>query len=154
MSTPGKYYPMQGATKYETVSFPITKAFRVDFGAATSGSTRPCVIFPKGAIVLGFSCRVTEAYESAGAGTISVGFTGTQMLSSATGSGVAVLGAIIGKSSTSINGGVVLTADDAFDVTSDASGAATAGKLDVFVHYIPVPGEPLNSTDFREYVST
>jgi len=149
-----KYYPMQGTNKYETVSFPITKGFMVDFGAATSSSTNGTETFPKGSIILGFTCVVTEAFETAGTGTIVCGFTGTQMLSSLIGSGAATVGDVFGKSTTSISGGITLTAEDAFDVTTDNSGAATAGKMDVFVTYVPAPLQGLSSAEANEYVST
>jgi hypothetical protein len=110
-----KYYPVQGSNKFETVSFAMTKAFAVDFGAGTTG-THTMARFPKGALILGFSGRITEAMEAAGSATVQFGFVGTQMLSSALGSGVAVLNYIVGPSSTAVVVPIRLAADDTFDI--------------------------------------
>jgi hypothetical protein len=152
-----KFYPVQGTNKYMTVSFPITKAFRIDFGAQTVG-TIECHTFPKGSMVLGFSARVVEAMESGGAATLQLGFTGKHMLSSALGSGAATLGLILspmGFTSNTANAcpPYVLTANDTFD-SIIASTYCTAGKVDVFVTYIPLPINDLTTTEFKQVVST
>ena len=147
-----KYYPVQGVNKFQTVSFPMTKAFAVDFGAQSTG-TYQTASFPKGAVILGFSARVTEAMETAGAGTLQLGFTGTQMLSSATGSAVAVLDAVLRPSTTAVKVPLVLTADDTFDIIVGTT-SCTAGKVDVFVTYIPLPVDDLSTSDFLSYVTS
>ena len=130
MGKVGKYYPVQGSNKFETVSFPITKAIAVDFGAQAAGTVALFTV-PKGAICLGFSARITEAMESASAATVQIGFTGTDMLSSAHGSGAATLNTIISKPNTSLFAPYVLSANDTFDIIV-ASTACTAGKMDIF----------------------
>lgn len=145
-----KYYPMQGSNRFETASFPVVKAFTVDLGAMTSGSTNLTEFFPKGSIVLGFSAKVTEGYVSAGAGTFTIGFTGTDLVSGAVSSGVATEGAIIGPSSAS-SLALTLTADDSFDIVADTSAAASAGKLDVYVAYIPISTNSLSTSDFKSF---
>jgi len=88
-----KYYPMQGTNKFQTVSFPITKAFSVDIGEDTATGTHTLFTVPKGSVVLGFIGRVTEALESTAAATVQIGFTGVGgMLSTAHGSGAFTVG--------------------------------------------------------------
>lgn len=146
-----KYYPVQGSNKFETVSFPITKACAVDFGAMAVGTT-PLFTIPKGAICLGFSARITEAMESASAATVQIGFTGTECLSSAHGSGTATLNTIIAPTSTAVLLPYRLAAADTFDIIV-ASTACTAGKMDIFVTYIPIPAEDLSTADFLSIVT-
>jgi len=148
----GKYYPVQGTNRFQTVSFPITRAFRIDFGAGTTG-TRQTEVFPKGATVYGFAARVVEAVETAGAGTVQLGFSGTDALSSALTSGQLTLDTIVGPSTTSDVLPIVLGAADTFDVILGTTDA-TAGKVDVFVTYTPIPIVDLSTSDFRQWVTT
>lgn len=149
-----KYYPVQGTNKFQTVSFPITRAFRVDFGAATT-HTATMESFPKGSLILGFSGRVVEAMEAAGAATVQFGFVGSQMLSSALASGTMVADYIVRPSSTAVKIPHVLAADDTFDIVV-ATTNLSAGKVDFFVTYIPIPlfGVGLSTKEFRQWVTT
>lgn len=147
-----KYYPVQGTNKFETVSYPMTKAFAVDFGAMTTG-TATLYSFPKGAVILGFAARVTEAMEAAGAATLQIGFTGTAMLSSVHASATATLNTIIAPSTTMVLLPLTLTADDTFDIIIGTT-SLTAGKIDIFVTYVPIPIEDLSTSDFLSYVTT
>lgn len=147
-----KYYPVQGTNKFQTVSFPITKAFHVDFGAGTTTlGTVTLEAFKKGSIILGFAAKVVEGYESTGSGTFQIGFASTQMLTSALSSSVAVLGAVLRPSSSAATTPHVLTADDTFDFVPGTSVTASAGKVDVFVTYIPMPNEDLTTADFKSF---
>lgn len=147
-----KYYPIQGTNKFQTVSVPITKAFTVDFGAGTTTlGTVTLEAFQKGSIVLGFAAKVQEGYQSTGSGTFQIGFTGTQLITSALSSSVAVLGAVLRPSSTAATTPHVLTADDTFDFIPGTSVTASAGKVDVFVTFIPMPNEALTTSDFKSY---
>jgi len=167
-----KYYPVQGVNAFQTVSFPITKAFAVDFGVMTSGTaTKALASFPKGAQILSFSVRVTEALETGGAGTIKFGFTATPMLTSAAVSTDMALGAILGPmfamgvssqvsslTAAAAYTPIVLKAEDTFDITTGttAPGAATggAGKADIFVTYVPIPTADLTTANFLSYIVT
>lgn len=150
-----KYFPVQGSNKFQTVSFPITKAVMIDFGAQGSSGTATTFSLPKGSQVVGFTARVTEAYESSGDGTFQLGFSGTEMLTSAVTSAVAVLGACLGPVQSTAGAGVLtLSADDTFDVIIGTSGGATAGKVEVFITYVPIPVQALTSTDFLSYVTS
>ena len=95
MSSPNKYYPVQGSNKFETVSFPMTKAFTVDFGGSAATNTFALETFTKGSVILGFVAKVVEAMETGGAGTVKFGFSGTIMMSTARASGAATLDTII-----------------------------------------------------------
>jgi len=156
-----KYYPVQGSNKFETVSFPMTKALAVDFGAqSTSNATVALCNFVKGSIILGFAVRITEVLTSTSAATIQFGFTGVGgMLSTAHGSGTAAVGTIItGNSNSALSSKTyqlpyVLTADDTFDLIL-ATDAPSAGKADVFITYIPIPNEALSTSDFLSIVTT
>ena len=154
-----KYFPVQGSNKFRTVSFPVTDAFAIDFGAGTTG-THAIKTYKKGSIVLGFVARVTEAMESAGSATIQLGFTGKPMLTSAIGSGVATLGAVLYPigyssrvSSASSVEAYILAADDSFDLIVGTT-SLTAGKVDVFLTYIPIPVDDLTTSDFYSVVTT
>jgi hypothetical protein len=167
MANVDKFYPVQGSSKFQTVSFPITKAFSIDFGAQTTAANATAAIytFPKGSMILGFVARVREALQTGGAGTVQLGFTGTPILSSAHASGGAGLNVIIspmyamGSSQLSslTNQGsytpMVLKADDTFDCILGTTGPS-AGKVDVFVTYIPSPLEDLSTSDFLSVVTT
>ncbi len=154
MGKVAKHYPVQGSNKFETISFPITKAFAVDFGAQAVGTVALFTV-PKGAICIGISARVTEAMESAfdtGVATVQLGFTGTQCLTSAYGSGAATLGLVLQHSSTAMLP-VALAANDTFDCII-ASSDCGAGKAEVYLTYIPVPdGENVSTSDFPSYVT-
>lgn len=150
----GKYYPVQGSNKFQTVSFPITKAVAIDFGAQSTSSTYGAFTIPKGSLILGFTARVQEAYDSgAKAGTFQLGITGTGMLTSALSSGTATaVGAIVGPSSTMVLNPIWLKTDDTFDVIIGTSGGATAGKVDVYITYVPIPQAALSTSEFLSVV--
>lgn len=156
-----KFYPVQGTNKFQTVSFPITKAFAVDFGAQTTGNaTVALATFPKGAVVLGFAVRITELLVSTAAATIQFGFTGVGgMLSTAHGSGAAAVGTIVtGNSNSALSSKTyqlpyVLTADDTFDLIL-AVDNPSAGKADCFVTYIPLPTGNVSTADFLSIITT
>jgi len=143
-----KYYPVQGTNKFQTVSFPMVKAFMVDFGAQAVGTANLPVTFPKGSTILGIVLRFTEAAASGGAATaefkIGAATTGALALASM------VSGAVVG--STTATTPVVLTADTAFTITV-ALAAMTAGKAEVFVIYSPIPNEALDTSNFAEFVT-
>ena len=149
---PSVHYPVQGSNKFKTVSFPVTEAFRVDFGAQGSSGTATTLRLPAGTIVLGFVARVVETYVSSGAGTFQLGFTGEDLLTSALASAAAQEGAIL--TPTSGGGPLHLEASDTFDVIIGTSGGASAGKVDVFLTYIPVPAEDLSTSEFRQFVTS
>jgi len=156
--TPNKYYPVQGTNKFETVSFPITKAFRVNLAGSTVGSNS-LFLLPPGTMVLGFYGKMVEALASSSVATFQIGFTGTQMLSDATGSTTASLGAIIAppKSTDSSNVHIetyILTAQDSFDciiATDPISTGSGAGKIDIFLTYVPYIAEALTTSEFPVY---
>jgi len=152
-----KYHPVQGTNKFQTVSFPITKAFAIDFGAQSTSTVAELFRVRKGSVVLGFSFKITEAFETTAASApvgFTVGFTGTEMISSVIASGTAVLGYVGGPSSTAVKIPITLTADDSFDITTGSSGGATAGKMDVYLTYIPSPIDDLSTSDFLSYITT
>jgi hypothetical protein len=150
-----KYYPLQGSNKFQTVSFPITKAFKINLVGTTVG-TQTAYTVPVGSLVLGFTGRVAEAMESTGA-TVQIGFTGL-MISSAHDSATATLGTIIAPhfptSGTAVSfEAFVATADDTFDLIVAAGdiNSTSAGKIDVFLTYVPIPVDPLTTADFLSY---
>lgn len=152
-----KYYPVQGTNKFQTTSFPITKAFVVDLANTTGATTYSLFSVPKGSVVLGFSARMSEAHETGGAGTIQLGFTGVGgMLSTAHASAAATAGTIItGNSNSALSSATyqlpyVLTANDTFDLIV-GTAAATAGQVDVYLTYVPVPVDDLSTSEFLTY---
>ena len=153
-----KYYPVQGVNKFQTVSFPITKAVAVDFGAVSSSGVVELCTIPKGAVIHQIWGRVTEAYETAGTGAgFTLGVTGTNMMSTAHASGAATLGTIIApavSSGEAFGIPIVLTADDTVDLTIGTSGAATAGKMDVYVNYTPIPSGDIDTANFLSVIAT
>lgn len=156
-----KYFPVQGSNKFQTVSFPITKAFAVDFGAqSTANATVQLATFPKGSIILGFAVRVTETLASTSAATVQFGFTGVGgMLSTAHGSAACTAGTIItGNANSALSSktyqlAYALTADDTFDIIL-AIDPPSAGKADCFVTYIPLPSEAIDTANFLSIVCT
>jgi hypothetical protein len=149
-----KYYPVQGVNKFQTISFPITKGVAVDFGAVSASGVVVLDTIPKGALVLSIWGRMTEAYETAGTGAgFTLGLTGTPLLSSAHGSSSAGLGVIVAPPDSS-GMSIVLTANDTVDLTIGTSGAATAGKMDVYISYIPTPVGDLTTADFLSVIAT
>ena len=172
MFGPDKYFPIQGIELFETVSFPITKAFAVDFGAMTSGTaTRALAQFPKGAQILSFTVRITEALATGGAGTIKFGFSATPMLTSAAVSTDASLNAILGpmyamgvsslvSSLTAVSAytPMVLKANDTFDIitgtTAPGVTSTGTGKADCYVTYVPIPYGAITTSDFLSVVVT
>lgn len=152
-----KYYPVQGVNKFQTVSFPITKAFVIDAAAATTG-THTLFTLPKGSRVSGWTARVSESVETLGAGTVQMGLTGVgAMLSTVMASGAMTAGTVLGVSSntvltsnTSYQIPVVLTANDTFDFIVATTGLS-AGQIDVFLTYTPLPVDDLTTSEFLTY---
>lgn len=159
-SIPAKYYPVQGSNKFGTVSFPMTKAFRIDCGAMVTQAATAVETFTKGTIILGWVGRVVEAFEGLGAATLIFGFTGTHMISTTLATGALTLGKIVCQAKfttlTDVLGYVPYvcsTGDDTFDVTCATTGLS-AGKIDIFITYIPLPSEDLSTKDFKQIVCT
>lgn len=153
MSNVDKYYPVQGVNKFRTVSFPITKEFRVDLANTTGAATYALFQVPAGAIVHGFAVRMASALETAGSGTVQFGFTGKAgQLTAATASGAATAGTILVPNSTAAGAPqlYITTAADTFDLIV-ATAAATGGIADVFLTYTPIPTEDLNTDDHLSY---
>jgi hypothetical protein len=154
-----KFYPVQGSNRFQTSSFPITKAFRIVCAGSTAG-THTCFSIPKGSKILGFSARMAEALESSGA-TIQLGFTGVgSMLSTVHASGAATAGTIItGNSNSALSSKTcqmvyIPTADETFDFIVGTGAITTgngSGKIDVFLTYIPLPTEDLSTAEFLSY---
>lgn len=145
MSNVDKYYPVQGTNKFQTVSFPITKAFKIDMSAGATAATHALCDVPKGAIVLGFAARVVESATSDGSATVRLGFTGVAgQLTAATAVASVTAGTVMVASAPVT---YTLTANDTFDLTV-GTAALTGGVIDVFLTYIPAPANDLSSTDF------
>jgi hypothetical protein len=113
--------------------------FDIDFGAQAVG-TDTTVSFPADSIILTFNANVTEAATSGGGMNVSMGFTGTTMMSDVLAKASVTLASDIGPNcdGTEYYAPVYLTAADTFDVTI-ATNAATAGKVNVVVWYIESP---------------
>jgi hypothetical protein len=129
----------------------------VDVSNTTAATTYTLFTVPKGSVVLGFTGRVSAAVESTNAATVQIGFTGVGgMLSTAHASGAATLGTIItGNSNSALSSATyqlpyVLTANDTFDLIVGGN-RANAGKIDVFLTYIPVPVDDLSTDEFLTY---
>lgn len=143
-------YPVAGDESYRSAGIPIVRAFRLDIGAQAQG-TDTTEIFKKGSLILGFRARVTEAVTSDGSATVQLGFSGTTMLSAATAkTSLDAIGDELGPDNSADAAPLLLTADDTFD-SIVATADLTAGKLDVWVTYVP-PEAPL-STDTHEYTT-
>lgn len=152
---PTKYYPIQGSNKFQTVNFPVTSAFVVDFATQVAG-TYAVKYFPAGSLILGFYGKITEAMETAGSGTVQMGFT-SLMVTSAHASGTATVGTILAPhfptSGTVVSHeAIVLTANTAFNCIV-ATNTCTAGKADVFVTWLPPVAEDLSTDEFPVYVT-
>jgi len=155
---PGKYYPVQGTNKFETVSFPITKAFRINLAGSTVGSNA-LFYLPAGTVVLGFYGKMVEALASSSVATFQIGFTGvTGMLTAATGSTTATVNAIITTANSTDSSFVhretyILTAQDSFDciIATDPISTAGTGKIDVFLTYVPGITEAITTSEFPVY---
>lgn len=167
---PDVYYPVQGSNKFKTVSFPITRAFRIDFGAiTTAGAPQEAIQIPKGSVVVGWVGRVVEAMEGLGAATISLGLGVSAagggaglMVTSALASGAMTVGTIIAphRSSSLISSAAAYcdvvycsTGPKYFQIWNGATGCS-AGKIDIFLTYIPLPLEDLSTKEFRQFVCT
>jgi len=144
---PEKIYPYSGMRKFGTWNVPVVDAFRIDAGAQAIG-TAACKMYHKGDNILGFMVRVTEAVTSSGSATLQLGFTGASQLSAAVLKTTLVDGYQFGPVD---KGAYMLTADDTFD-SKVAVAALTAGKVDVYVIYIPAITEDLPST-VHEFVT-
>lgn len=143
-----KFFPVQGVEKFETVSFPVTKAVKVDFSAATTG-TYTVLSIPAQSIILAAAAHFTEGYESAGSGTIKLNISGTVISTTSLSSSVASLDAWA-PFYTLASGGLIdsVTVPGKVQLVVETSGAASAGKADVFVTYLELPKESLGDTDF------
>ena len=147
-----KRYPT-GFNQYATVAPVVVDAFQIDFGASST-STITHKTYPAGTMLMGWGGRMAEAAESGSAGVITFGFTGTPLLTSALGTGVMTAGLWIAPDTTKEdNVPIVLTADDTFD-TLVATDSFTAGKVDVYVTYVPLPKVALDTNEFHVYVTT
>ena len=145
-------YPV-GQDRFKTVAPVVTEAFQIDFGAQVTG-TNTLRNYPAGTLMLGFAGRVAEAAEALGSGTMQFGLTGTVLLTSALGSGAMTLGTYIGPAATNEdNLPLLLTSDDTFDAINGTTGMS-AGKVDVYVSYIPLPKDALDTNVFHVYVTT
>ena len=147
-----KMRPYDGREDLATTGVPILKSFRIDAGALTKNTEGGAKLFKKGDLILGFRCKVTEAFASAGAPNWQFGFIGTQMVSDIMVKGTLVENYVFGPNcdGTEYAGPLALNADDQFGVDESADVAPTAGKVDVDVLYIPA-GEALGS-NYQEFV--
>jgi len=138
--------PLYGQNKADAavdlVSRIKCKQFEVDFGAQAAG-TATTESFPADSIILTFNANVTEAATSGGGMNVSMGFTGTSMMSDVLAKAAVTLGLDIGPNcdGTEYFAPVYLSAADTFDVTI-ATTTATAGKVNVQVWYIETPAVP------------
>ena len=134
--------PLYGQNKADTALDDVANAlqkrqFSIDFGIQAA-NTQTTETFSKGDMIIGFSAVVTEAMTSGGTSNVTLGFTGTTMLSAAIAKATAVLAYPIGPANAADAAPLVLVADDTFDSKVDTT-AATAGKVDVTVWYIAAP---------------
>lgn len=136
-----RYFPIQGSNKWETVNFEMTKAIHVDVSAGTV-ATHDTFILPKNVIVTGIVCRVHTA-TAGGTVVATVGSTST----SAHAAGSAA-GALQGAIPTEAN--AYLSSATAVQVTI-GTAAMTAGKVDIYVSYIPYPLEDLDPNVHASY---
>ena len=138
--------PLYGQNKaddaIDLVSRIKCKQFEVDFGAQAAG-TATTESFPADSIILTFNANVTEAATSGGGMNVSMGFTGTTMMSDVIAKASVTLASDIGPNcdGTEYFAPIYLTAADTFDVTI-ATTTATAGKVNVQVWYIEAPDAP------------
>ena len=109
------------------------RRFTVDFGAQ-GVNTLTTEKFAKDSLILGLHLKVTEACTSGGSATVTFGFTGASMITSAI-----TKGTLVEDYETAISGGstayLVTAADDTFDVTVGAA-ACTAGQAEITVWYM------------------
>ena len=147
-----KRYPV-GNERFGTVAPFVTEAFQIDFGAQTTG-TITLRNYPAGTLVYSWAGYCAEACETGGSGTMQFGFAGTVLVSSSLTSDDMTAGTWIGPSSThEDNGPLLLTSDDTFDSINGTTGC-TAGKLDVFVTYQPLPKDGLDTDVCHVYVTS
>ena len=145
-------YPV-GNEKFKTLAPVVTEAFQIDFGAQTTG-TATLRNYPAGTQIIGWCGRIAEAAEGLGAATMQFGFAGTILVSSALASGDMTLGDWVQPSSThEDNGPLVLASDDTFDSINATTGMS-AGKVDVYVTYLPLPKDALDTDVFHVYTTT
>jgi len=145
-------YPV-GQERFKTVAPVVTDAFHIDFGAMTTG-TDTLKTYDAGTLLLAFGGRVAEAAEALGSGTMQFGFTGTVLLTSALATGAMTAGAYIGPAPTNEdNLPLLLKSDDTFDVINATTGMS-AGKVDMYVTYIPLPKTALDTNVFHVYKTT
>ena len=139
MATPYLYGSNAEDKKLQDVLKIKKKMFDIDFGAQATG-TDTTVEFPADSIILTFNANVTEAATSGGGMNVSMGFTGTTMMSDVIAKASVTLGSDIGPNcdGTEYYAPIYLTSADTFDVTI-ATTAATAGKVNVVVWYIESP---------------
>ena len=153
----GKFYPV-GNDKFGTAAPVVVDPFHIDFGAQTTG-TANLRNYPAGTVILNWAARVTEAAESLGSGTMQIGFPGTPMVTTAMASGAMTLAAWIGpKVSSALSSGLfpppyIITTDDTFDSVNATTGMS-AGQVDVFVTYIPLPKSALDTNVCHVYTTT
>ena len=144
---------MQGSKRYETTSAVIVDTFRMTATANTAAGTSETRTYPKGATILGIRGRVTTAFTSTGAATLSIGFTGASQLSEVYAkTSIDGYGDIAGPAATNTAGPLVLTADDTFDFIV-GTAPFTTGAMDIDVVYVPAPDGSADST-FKQYALT
>jgi len=146
-------YPV-GQERFKTIAPVVTEAFSIDFGSAASTCTTAIKTYDAGTLMLGFAGIIREAAESATTGTMQFGLTGTVLLTSALSSGAMTVGDYIAPAvSNEDNLPLLLKSDDTFDVIG-ATTIMTAGKVDMYVTYIPLPKDALDTNVFHVYVTT
>jgi hypothetical protein len=139
MSTPYLYGSNAEDAKLQDVLKLKSKQFSIDMGAQAAG-TDTTETFSKGDMVLGFSAVFTELVSTGSSPTVSLGFSGTEMVSAVTAAATLVVDYPLGPDQTAAeaNGPYVLPADDTFDCIV-ATATLTTGKCDVTVWYIEAP---------------
>ena len=139
MSIPYLYGSNAEDAKLQDVLKIKKKMFDIDLGAQATGTDTTATL-PADSIILTFNANVTEAVTSGGTCSVSMGFTGTTMMSDVIPKGSLTAGVDVGPNcdGTEYYAPVYLTAADTFDVTV-ATTAATAGKVNVVVWYIESP---------------
>ena len=148
-----RHYPMQGSRAFETISMPVVTTFRYSCSANSATGTTIGPYFPQGTMILGFQGKVTTAFTSGGAATLTAGFTGLSQLSSAVAlTSIDAIGDIIGPAVTNVPIGCVLAADDSFDFKVETAFMST-GNMDFHVLHVPPANGTADST-FKLFSAT
>ena len=136
------YYPIQGANKFETVSFLMCTPISIDLSAATTAAGAQTIRnFPPGAMILGLYSKVTEAL--AGTGTVDLAVDALSLTVAA----AAPVGAY------DVDSGPAWT-NQIEPLTIQAQTANhTQGAIDVMVIWIPMPQERVPSEKYTSFVA-